>query len=97
MKGFEERLKKQDAKIQNFMEVMTVDGKTLEKKIESINLDLKSKMEANNAKMMSMMIAMSHQFNNWVKGLSHDKAIFGNPRSNPERFPELLGSRDKRR
>ncbi|KAL3534598.1 hypothetical protein ACH5RR_003059 [Cinchona calisaya] len=76
MKGFEDLLKKQEVRVQGFMEAMAADKKDLEDKIlgleetlDSRNLELKEQMETNSAEMKSFMATNSNdcQFNNLVK------------------------------
>lgn len=66
MKGFEEQLRKQEAKIQGILDSTVTDRKFMEEKFEAQNTELRSLVESRNNETRSLITALTSQFNNFL-------------------------------
>ena len=94
MKGFEESLKKQDARIKAILESSTIERQALEEKMESNYVDMKALVEANSVElkeeMKNFMATMSAQFNTFMRNLQGEKGILGQSPNSSERHPNQM-------
>ena len=82
MKTMEEQLRRQETRIQGVMDSMATDKKSLEDRIESVNVELSNKLDV-------FMAAISQQFANLSRG-NNEKGILGSLEVSNSRSSETL-------
>ena len=89
MKTMEEQLRRQETRIQGVVDSMATDKKSLEDKIDAVNVELNNKLDA-------FMAAISQQFANLSCG-NNEKGILGSPEVSNSRNSDMANQKQGER